>query len=234
MRPSAPAILLVDPEGPRNVGAVCRAMRNFGAGDLRVVGADVDSLLAHDEAIATAMSGKRVLRAARTFPDLAAAREGIDALVGATARPGRRRAPILAPWDLASTILAGKRRIGIVLGNEVRGLDRAQLRQCEFLVRIPALQGADSLNLAQAALVLLWEWRRAELSLEDDGASEPRRIEDLLQHFERTLAARGFLAAGDPLRAMPKLRRFLLRAGPTPREIGLLHAILQHWERQRP
>lgn len=222
----------MDPQGPRNVGAVARVLCNFGLADLRIVSARGDELTRDEEAIATAMAGKGVLRRARICGSLEEARSGLDALVGATKRPGRHRAPIIAPWDLAATVLGSRRRYGFVLGNEVRGLTREQLAACEVLVRIPAIAPHDSLNLAQAACVLAYELRRAAAAGGGGGHAPTRAIDDLLAHVERTLTSGGFLAAGDPLHAMGKIRRYLLRHPPTEREVGLAHAVLQHWDRK--
>lgn len=229
--PAPMAIILVRPEGPRNVGAVARAMRNFGASDLRLVGAGAANHLRDDEAIAAAMAGRDLLESATVHPTLAAARAGLDVLVGATKRPGRRRAPCLAPWDLAA-IAVPPRRYGIVLGNEVSGLTLAQLGSCDFLVRIPTVPRADSLNLAQAACVLLYEWHRRRVVGTSAAAAGDRRVEELLDHFRATLSTQGFLAPADPRHAVAKLRRYFRRRPPTEHEAGLWHAILQHWDRQ--
>lgn len=230
--PAAPAFVLVEPQGPRNVGAVARVMRNFGLSDLRVVGDE--AIVRDDEAVAYAMAGKGVLAKARVHATLDAARDGLDVLVAATRRPGRHRAPCLTPWDLAATLHGSPRRHGILLGNEVRGLSRESLKACELLVRIPGVAHHDSLNLAQAAGILAYEVRRPAVARESPvEPAELRAIDDLVAHVGRTLSASGFLAPGDPLRALGKVRRYLLRHPPTDREVGLLHAVLQHWERGR-
>lgn len=226
---SAPAFVLVEPQGPRNVGGVARVLRNFGFSDLRIVGDP--AIVRHDEAVANAMAGKGVLARALVVASLEEAREGLDALVAATKRPGRRRAPCLAPWELAAMVRGSTRRLGIVLGNEVRGLSRESLRLCELVVRIPALPPDDSLNLVQAVGILAYELRRPAAAEEGPDAAGLRAIDDVVAHAGRTLSAVGFLSPGDPLRALGKVRRYLLRHPPTEREIGLLHAMLQHWER---
>jgi tRNA/rRNA methyltransferase len=139
-----------------NIGMVARAMANFGLSDLRLV-APRDGWPNPDAGPAAA-GADTILYGARLFDSVGAALADC-ALTFATAfRPRDLVKPVLAPRETAAAIRAGGARAGILFGPERSGLRTEDLQAVQTLVTIPANPAFDSLNLAQAVLVIAYEW----------------------------------------------------------------------------
>ncbi len=187
-------IILVRPRGARNVGAIARVMSHFGVSALRLVSpqCDVKSV----EARSMAMSAQPLLAEAAHFASLREASRDCGWLVGTSRRLGRKRQPTMRPREDAGALLrrASATRVGLVFGQEDKGLFTEELDLCQEKLRIPALPGGESFNLSQAVLIVLWELfsaRQAEVP-----TRESRRREGRPPERTRTRTARGGRGAG--------------------------------------
>lgn len=157
-------IVLVRARNPSNIGAVARAMHDFGFRHLRVV----NEFEVPFEAAKSAIDASAVLAAAGTFHNLAAAVADCTMVVGTTA-VGERvlQHPIQPLPDAATGMLthlaheAERGRIALLFGSEKTGLSNEELSYCGSLLTIPMKQHADirhpSMNLGQAVAVCLYE-----------------------------------------------------------------------------
>lgn len=150
-------VVLVEPKYEGNVGSIARAMRNFGASDLRLV----RPCPLGDEARRRAMHGADVLAAARTYESFAAAAGDLDLVVGTTgidtaSEKKFLRLP-LTPRELAAKLEDIGGEVGLVFGREDFGLRNEELGACDALVTIPANPKYPILNIATAAAILLYE-----------------------------------------------------------------------------
>jgi tRNA/rRNA methyltransferase len=157
-------VVLVRARDPNNIGAVARAMYDFGFHDLRLVNEYPVPL----ERARSAIDASSVLETAREFPSVAAAAADCTLVVGTTAVGLRRKehplytlpeaGPMLRP-ELAST--APQARVALLFGSEKTGLSNEELSHCHWLLTIPMHQTAGmrhaSMNLGQAAAVCLYE-----------------------------------------------------------------------------
>jgi len=153
------AIILVEPQQPGNVGAVCRAMANFGVTDLRLVN---PCIYRHSEAARMAVFARPLLGQAQTFNSLQQAVEGLAFSAAFTRRPGFRRGELQSLAELPS-ILSGlpeNAEAGLVFGREDNGLTTEEAASCNLSVCIPTTHQQGSLNLAQAVVVALYELSR--------------------------------------------------------------------------
>ncbi|GAB6081259.1 hypothetical protein JCM30471_01730 [Desulfuromonas carbonis] len=153
------AVILCEPQQPGNIGAVARAMANFGVTDLRLVRPCAHL---HPEARKFAAHGHPLLGQARLFADLDSALNGIDLSIAATCRSGRLRGELLDSTrlpELVAALPAGA-RTALVFGREDRGLATAEVALCTRAVAIATFGPASSFNLAQAVLVFLYELAR--------------------------------------------------------------------------
>ena len=156
-------LVLVRTRNPLNIGAVARAMQNFGAADLRLVAP-------YEEAFREARSAVgavAVLSNARVYASVADAVAECRLVVGTTA--GRRRdvqQPLVgldqAAAPIHTALLEG--RVALLFGSEKHGLTREDMESCHWLARIPTETEQPSMNLGQAAAVCLWELARGELA----------------------------------------------------------------------
>jgi tRNA/rRNA methyltransferase len=188
---------LVEPSHPGNVGAVARAIKTMGFGELVLVAPRVPDVVLHPEAQAMASGADDVLAAARVVPDLDAALVGIQWSLALSARPREYGPPLWTPRQAASYAAqaaadaspggcpegasgdspggaSGGSRIALVFGNERTGLANADVERCRAIAHIPANPRYSSLNLSQAVQVLAYELRLACLDQVGDGADKPR------------------------------------------------------------
>jgi tRNA/rRNA methyltransferase len=219
-------IVLLRPRNPENLGAVARAMKNFGLADWAIA-----ALGTHDFATMrrVAVHAEELLDRPRLCETLDEAVADCTWVVGTSSRapPGKRR---LTPAEVAVEALAaaGRGPTAIVFGDERSGLTNAEIDRCHDLSAVPTDPAQPSLNLAQAVLVYAYELRRAAVpppAPAPPGATdaELRGLEDALRE---ALRARGFLA-GPERHAVRDLLTPLVRARLSPREARLWVAALR-------
>jgi tRNA/rRNA methyltransferase len=227
----APRIVLLRPRNPENLGAVARAMKNFGLSDWAIA-----ELGTHDFAAMrrVAVHAEELLDRPRLVRTLDEAVADCAWVVGTSSRRLRGKR-LLEPGEVAAEALAraGEGRTAIVFGDERSGLTNEELRRCHDLSVIPAAPDQPSLNLAQAVLLYAWEVRRAAAAAgpargrgaPPAGASDAElaRVEAALRE---ALRAGGFLR-GPERHAVRDLADVLRRARLTRREARLWEAALR-------
>jgi len=226
-------VVLLRPRNPENLGAVARALRNFGIEEWAIV-----SLGTHDFATArrVAVHAEDLLDRPLVVRTLDEAVADCAWVVGTSSRRvrGKRR---LDPAAVAREALerAPAGRTALVFGDERSGLTNVEIDRCHDLSSIPADEAQPSLNLAQAVVVYAHELRRAEREARAGSRSAPRarpegatdaeliRLEEALR---AALRAGGFLA-GPERHAVRDLAATLRRARLTRREAALWIAALR-------
>src|SRR5271156_3237098 len=156
-------VVLVETRNPLNIGAVARAMSNFGAMNLRVV---KPYEKAFREAVSAVGAGK-VLKGAEEFASLREAVADCSLVVGTTAVGNREVRQPLRGLEEAGGILREAMRggkVALLFGSEKRGLSNEDLSYCHWLVHIPTRGEHASMNLGQAAAVCFYELARGARS----------------------------------------------------------------------
>ncbi len=230
------AVVLVQPKGAGNVGAIARSMAHFGLGDLRVVAphCDVKSL----EARSMAMSAQPLLAGAAHYATLRDALEDCGWAVATSRRLGRNRKPTTSLREGAAGLLqrAEGTKVALVFGREDRGLRTDEIDFCQERLLIPVLAESDSFNLSQAALIVFWELfqeKQAGPSPEPDRSFPadrlaPRdKIEGLVDHLVATLEMIGFIPHHHPERVARSFRRLIDRIKPSDREVRMMRGVLR-------
>jgi TrmH family RNA methyltransferase len=152
-------VVLVRTRNPLNIGAVARAMQNFGARDLRLV---TPYEVSFREA-RSAVGAGAVLREAREFARVAEAVADCRLVIGTTAARRRELEQPLVGLEQAAPLVRAalsEGRVALLFGSEKHGLRREDLEHCHWLVRIATEEAQPSMNLGQAAAVCLWELAR--------------------------------------------------------------------------
>jgi len=157
-----PVVVLVRPQLAVNIGMCARAMANFGLDDLRIVNPR-EGWPRTDEyrevAYAAAAGAAGILDGARVFDSLAAAIADLQMVYAATARERGQAKPVLAPsFAMAETAQATGQRRGVLFGPERTGLDNDEVAIADAILTFPANPAYASLNLAQAVLLVGYEW----------------------------------------------------------------------------
>jgi TrmH family RNA methyltransferase len=229
-------VVLHRPRDVRNIGAVVRAMKNMGFSRLRLVepapfdAADIGGIAHRSDDIVAAME---------VFPDLPAALADTQYVVGTSARPHGGRAPRADLGALAGELLA-RAAVGplaLLFGPEDNGLDTPALDRCHALLTLPCDPAYPSLNLAQAALLVLYELRRAasgELPAPPPRAQAPAaELDRCLELVGAAMRAIDFHKSGDGAASERALRAILMRAQPDSRELALIGAIAREVVKRR-
>ncbi|WP_242223260.1 RNA methyltransferase [Shinella zoogloeoides] len=236
-----PAIILVHPQLGENIGMVARAMANFGLAELRLV--NPRDGWPSEKAISAASKADHVIEAAKVYPSLEAAVADLEFVYATTARDryGYKevRSPVVAADDLRSRFRIGQ-KTGILFGRERTGLTNEEIALADELVTFPVNPAFASLNLAQAVLLMSYEWMKSGLASVEDTPFDalPQRpakkeeLQGLFDHVEETLDARGYFR---PAEKKPKLvenlRAILTRPSFTGTEIQVLRGIISCLDR---
>lgn len=150
-------VVLVEPLNDGNVGAVARAMKNFGLADLVLV----RPCAVGEEATKRAMHGIDILRNAKTVfaesealkdVDFVAATSGVD-----TTNEKNFSRISMSPREFAQKVKGSEGRIALLFGREDFGLDKELLKKCDFLITIPASDDYSILNISHAAAIVFYE-----------------------------------------------------------------------------
>jgi len=135
---------------PGNLGTILRTADSTGAGGVVLIGESCDPFSV--EAVRASMGSLFAMKLARaSFPELLAYKRARGAaMIGASLKG--------APFDANAPAPA---RAIVLMGNEQSGLPAEMEAACDLLVRLPMRGRADSLNLAIATGVMLYDlWRR--------------------------------------------------------------------------
>lgn len=184
LRP-APLFVLVEPQMGENIGATARAMLNFGLSGLRIV--NPRDGWPNEKAGAMSAGATIVVDQARVFASTADAVADCNYVVATTARSREALLPVFSPEDAAVEMkarIARGEKCGVLFGGERAGLSNDDVMRADAIVSIPVNPAFASLNLAQAALVVAYEWAKAD-ERKGVGAGENVAIPASKEDFER-------------------------------------------------
>ena len=236
-----PCIILDKPQMAENIGAVARAMANFGLSDLRLV--NPRDGWPQERAWASASGAEWPLNAARVYDRVEDAIADLHLVYATTARPRELQLPVLTPrvamGGLLGEVRAGQ-RTGLLFGGERAGLETADIALCQAVVTLPIDPRFRSLNLAQAVIILAYEWR---MTLETGAPSifrdapppaDGAAMLGLYEHFERELDAAGFFHPPEKKPSMVQnLRAALGRARMSDQEVRTFRGVVTALSRGR-
>ncbi|MEO6259539.1 MAG: TrmJ/YjtD family RNA methyltransferase [Thermoanaerobaculia bacterium] len=223
-------IVLVEPREAGNVGAVARVMKNFGFGELWIVGRHPEL-----QPLATwwASGADDVVARAQFCETLPQALAEAHVTVATTSLRGRTDQAGLDPAGVAEkfTALEPAQTLALVFGREDKGLKHEEVMQCAHAASIPTDPGYPTMNLAQSVGVFCYELstsrRPAAAARELAAAASVERLHDRAQAL---LAEVGFLHGDNPDRIYDDLRSIAGRADLEEREVRILLGMLRQIE----
>ncbi|SDX52071.1 tRNA/rRNA methyltransferase [Paracoccus sanguinis] len=237
--PVQPVVILVRPQMGENIGAAARAMLNFALTDLRLVAPRDGWPNPRAVAMASGAAGQ-VLDRARVFPTLAEAMADVDTAYATTARGRELTKPVHTPATAmaeARALTAEGRRVALVFGPERAGLDNDDIARASAIVTVPVNPAFPSLNLAQAVLLMGYEWGREALPPEPAPAGRRPagevpatrlEIERLADHWEERLTAARFFFPEDKAASMRlTLRNLWSRLPLTRADVQIFHGMIR-------
>ncbi|MAS12717.1 MAG: RNA methyltransferase [Nitratireductor sp.] len=241
MLAEGPAIILVEPQLGENIGMVARAMANFGLAELRLV--SPRDGWPNEKARAAASRADHVIDAATVFATPAEAVADLNFVLATTARPRDNFKPVRGPVEAAADLrnrFAGGQKTGILFGRERWGLTNEEVALADEIVTFPVNPAFASLNIAQAVLLMSYEWiktgnqavRPPDIAL---APAEKLHIESLMHYLDKVLDERGYFRTEDKKpKMMDNLRALFTRPGFTVEELAVLRGVLRSLEKFSP
>ncbi len=240
-----PAIILVEPQLGENIGMVARAMANFGLGELRLV--SPRDGWPSERARAASSGAVHVIDAARVFDSLEDAIADLRFVYATTARSRDMLKPVEGPTE-ATAKLRGLFNegvpCGVLFGRERWGLENEEVALADAIVTFPVNPGFASLNIAQAVLLMSYEWMKTRegdtkpFETQPAPAATRQDLVSLLAHLESALDEAGYFYPAEKRgKMMLNLRNIFTHAGLKEPEIrtlrGVIAALERRWQRGR-
>jgi len=239
-----PVIILVEPQLPENIGMAARAMANFGLKELRLV--RPRETFPHEKAYASAAKADHVIHDARIYDHLSDSLADLQMIYATTARERYGFKPVKSPHEAVRSLRRRQQqgqRVGILFGRERFGLSNEEISLADEIVTFPVNPAFASLNIAQAVLLMAYEWMKSGLDDACDTAfstpmrhpAEKEALFGLFAQLEEALLVRGYfrpIARKEIMTA--NLRAVLTRAAFDGAEIRLLRGVISSLDRFSP
>ena len=234
-----PAIVLVNPQMGENIGATARAMANFGLVDLRLV--NPRDGWPNQAATANAAKATHVIEATRIFATLEDAVADLHFVFATTARQRGMLKPVRGPREAAATLRERHgvgQNTGILFGRERWGLESSEILLADEIVTFPVNPAYASLNVAQAVLLMAYEWMAGDKPKLPIAAPETRPaskadMRGLYDHLEDALDVAGyFFPESKRARLTENVRVIFQKAELSEQEVHALRGMIAALERK--
>ena len=228
---TAPVIVLVRPQLGQNIGKAARAMLNFGLTEMRLV-APRDGW-PNPDAGPSASGADVVLEQAKVFGTVQEAVADCSAVYASTVRRRDLVMPVLGPEEMAQQIAGSPERSAILFGPERSGLETEEVALATAIVTVPINPEFASLNLAQAVILLTYEWsKRSALSQPPAKELEPTaphgELEGLIGQLDEALVEKGYFHPPSRTQATRNtIRTIFTKTGWSSREVKAVRGIIR-------
>jgi tRNA/rRNA methyltransferase len=231
MSSAGPIIVLVRPQLGQNIGKAARAMLNFGLTELRLV-APRDGW-PNPDAGPAASGADAVLADAGVFASTAAAIADCSLVYASTVRRRDLMLPIVDPAVMARGLAQSPGRAAILFGPERSGLETDDVALANAIVTVPINPRFGSLNLAQAVILLAYEWsKHSALAVPTARGAEPpaahAELEGLIGQIDAALEAADYFHPPERARVTRHtLRTILTKPAWSNREIQAMRGVIR-------
>ncbi len=225
-------VILVEPNGPLNVGSVARLCSNFEVDELRIVSpkCDIFSL----EAKKMALKGQKFLDNCKIFHNLENAIFDCDLVLASSGRIDISKDSFFeSSEDIFNWIISFKKinNLAIIFGRENSGLTNDELLLANKTFNIPTSNENPSLNLSHAVSIALYELNKYSKKsfnqeLEVFNLASSKQIHDSFLEIEELLLGVGYLLKHTSRAKISKFKNYILRANTSMHEINVLRGIV--------
>ncbi|EJF82218.1 RNA methyltransferase [Bartonella doshiae] len=244
---NGPIIILVEPQLPENIGMVARAMANFGLSQLRLVKPREE--FPNEKARVAASKADHVINEVIIFNTLSDAIADLHYIFATTARERCGFKTVKSAVEAANILRQREKlgqKTGILFGRERWGLENSEISLVDEIVTFPVNPAFASLNIAQAVLLMSYEWMKSGLDNVNDTAFRTAEMEPadkatlhgFLSQLEDALDTRGYFRPRERKEVMlANMRSVFTRANFSESEVRLLRGIvssLDHFSPQFP
>ena len=241
---TGPVVVLVDPQMGENIGMCARAMLNCGLTEMRIV--RPRDGWPNQKAVDASSGAVDVIENATLFDTVEDAVADLTRIYATTGRKREMVETVMTPRAAAADIrireATGTERCGVLFGGERSGLTTEDVALADVILRVPLNPDFKSLNLAQAVLLVGYEWFTAEDNTPDSsvdiGDSRPatrNEIDIMIERLGRGLDDGGFFRSPDMRpTVMRNIRMLFQRSGLTDQDIRTVHGIVESLRRAGP
>ncbi len=242
----APLVVLVNPQLGENIGTAARAMANFGLHELRIV--DPRDGWPNEKALTASSGANWIIESATVHETLADALRDVNYVYATTARPRGMIKEVITPEqagdDMRARVGRGE-RVALLFGRERWGLSNDEVSLADVIVTAPVNPAFASINIAQAVLLMGYEWFKEQAetlgqqtpelpALDGPGLQTPdtrpatkEELYGFLDHLERELDTAGFFKTEDKKPGMMRnIRNLYARAELTEQEVRSLRGMV--------
>jgi len=233
-----PAIVLVRPQLGENIGKAARAMLNFGLTDMRLV--SPRDGWPNPQAGPAASGADVVLERARVYDSVADAIADCTHVFATTVRKRGVTKPVMTPEEAAGAIRSEPGRSAILFGAERSGLETDDVAIARTILTVPINPEFGSLNLAQAVILVAYEWSKGEALVSPtvtdlDPPASQDELDGLIGHLDRMLDESGYFFPPDRVPTTKRMLRGLLtKPAWNAQEVRTMRGVLTALERPRP
>jgi tRNA/rRNA methyltransferase len=226
-----PVIVLVRPQLGQNIGKAARAMLNFGLTEMRLV-APRDGW-PNPDAGPAASGADLVLEGAQVFATTAEAVADCSTVFASTVRRRDLVMPVVGPVGMADRIASSEARSAILFGPERSGLETEEVALANAIVTVPINPEFASLNLAQAVILLAYEWsKHAQLAQptakELESVAPHGELDALIGQLYGELGAKGYFHPPSRTEATKNtIRTIFTKTGWSSREVKAVRGIIR-------
>jgi tRNA/rRNA methyltransferase len=230
-KPQPPIIVLVRPQLGQNIGKAARAMLNFGLTDMRLV-VPRDGW-PNPDAGPAASGADVVLERAQVFGTVQEAIADCSTVYATTVRRRDLVMPVLTPEQMAGEIAASDQPTALLFGAERSGLETDEVALANAIVTVPINPEFASLNLAQAVILLAYEWsKRSPLAVPPAKDLEPPaphgELEGMIAQLNEALLDKGYFHPPSRTQATRNtIRTIFTKTGWSSREVKAVRGILR-------
>lgn len=235
-----PTIILVEPQISKNIGSVARAMYNFGLKDLRLVNPSKDWF--NKDVIRLSSGAFTLLKQIKIFKTVKDALHDIHINFATTARTRNMYKTSYTPQKaihIALSLLKSQnKKVSFLFGREKSGLNNDDTSLVNGIIHIPINPKFSSLNLAQAVVVISYEWIRQLkifiqeknqkcVFLEKTRIATTKETTNFFNHLENKLEESKFFKVPGKQEIMKiNIRNLFLKANLTEQDIRILHGVV--------
>ncbi|MDY1009262.1 MULTISPECIES: TrmH family RNA methyltransferase [unclassified Sphingomonas] len=237
-----PVIILVRPQLGENIGKAARAMLNFGLVEMRLV--SPRDGWPNPSAGPAASGADIVLQNAKVYDSVAAATADCAQVFATTVRKRGVTKPVVTPEQAATEIHAAPGRSAILFGPERSGLETDDVAVARTIITVPINPEFGSLNLAQAVILVAYEWSKGltaerELSQPSINPIMPpapqEELDGMIGQLDTMLMGAGFFYPPDKIQTTRRtLRTLLTKPGWSSQEIRTMRGVLSSLAGKKP
>ncbi|WP_100693270.1 RNA methyltransferase [Bartonella sp. 1-1C] len=241
---NGPIIVLVEPQLSENIGMVARAMANFGLSKLRLV--KPREIFPNEKARATASKADHIINDTLIFDTLCDAIADLNYVYATTARERCGFKTVKSAVEAANILRCYENighKTGILFGRERWGLENNEISLADEIITFPVNPAFASLNIAQAVLLIAYEWMKSGLEDSNDTAfravelkpADKATLHGFLSQLEDALDVRGYFRPQERKEVMvTNIRSVFTRANFSESEIQLLRGVISSLDHFSP